>query len=142
MKKIGLFLLMSGTLLIAQQPDIEITDGWRNGRFWAHLDTSWKLGFIIGYQEGVSAGAAVMMKNNDTANVIDTIHTLTPHKLTYGEIIKAVDRFYADPLNAIINIPTALEIIADEAAGAAPERIAERIRKSRAETNGPKKDKQ
>jgi len=70
------------------------TDGQPNGRFWNSISADARFGFVIGY----CAAATGTLK--------------CPTEAQFGEIEKAVDRFYQDPENLRLPIAVAVQVFA------------------------------
>lgn len=109
------FLLWVAGLACGQAQDTTKTFGYQNGRSWASMSESMKLGFVVGCGEGLAF--AEMRKFGEQF----------PSKSTNGEIVKGLDKFYDEPANAPIPIVGALGVFAAQVRGASASEITEMI---------------
>lgn len=75
------------------------TEGQPNGRFWSHISADTKSGFVIGYCAAATGNLAC------------------PDQAEFGEIEKAIDRFYEDPENLRLPIAVAEQVFTRRLAG-------------------------
>jgi hypothetical protein len=96
-----------------------------------------RLGYVIGHREGVVAGMLGydIYKNGeadrrtiDTSAFNTTIENLDPAGMSNGECVRAIDRFYEEPLNARIAVSSAIQIVTQRAKGGDEAAIEEHIR--------------
>ena len=118
-------------------PDITATwktAGMWNGRFWKNLaivSEDAQSSFVLGYAAAVE-DTVIGMGVSLNADYKPIIKLLIPSKLTPGEIITALNRFYDTPENGPITIPGAMKIIAQRANGADDATIQKAIADQRA----------
>jgi hypothetical protein len=120
MKTIALLLALSFAAL-AQQPakrDLNDSKNGSNGITWKSWSSPMRLGYVIGYLDGVPNGIVGFGKLTDNPIDVDPLDkiagALCPEALTNTEVVKALDRFYQDPLNAQVTIVSAMIIIATQ----------------------------
>ena len=116
MIKYGLliFLLLAVAPVFGQIPSTQLTDGAFNGRWWQeHSDLMQRYSYLAGLLDGLSAA-------QPESKLYDLV---APKGLTYGEIAKAIDAVYQEPLNCRIPIMAVLQIVKAKAEGGAPEAI-------------------
>ncbi|HXJ76581.1 MAG TPA: hypothetical protein VNM37_27235 [Candidatus Dormibacteraeota bacterium] len=116
MIKYGLLmvLLLAVAPAFGQTPDVQWTDGAFNGRWWQeHSDPMQRYAYLAGMLQGLGAA-------QPESKLYDLV---VPGGLTYGELIKAVDAVYQEPLNGRLPILGALQIVKAKAAGGDPEAI-------------------
>jgi hypothetical protein len=104
--------------------DIERTYSGKNGRGWQSLTLEMRIGYIEGYYDGVATGVVHAAAPGGSpagafpvAAAKKAFAEIFPVSMTVGEIVSAVDRFYAEPLNRRIMVYSALPVIALEAKG-------------------------
>jgi hypothetical protein len=114
--------------------------GGLNGRGWQDLTARMRTGYIEGYVDGVSIGITQAAAAASQAGLISppavslvakAIGDLFPLSMTLGEVVSAVDRFYAEPLNRRIMVYSALAVIALEAKGTDQATVDEKLRRLR-----------
>jgi len=118
----ALFLLMT-LACKAQPPDIQKTNGELNGRFWESLSDANKTFFIVGYSEAantarilpflgtaVAKGGKVDYQGNKLLR--NTIELLFPENVIFADVIKGLDRLYAEPENLPLAISSAMRVLA------------------------------
>jgi len=112
--------------------ELNTTLGKANGRYWQSLSTTSKLDFLVGFGEGYSAaapsgipwdlrqmvGEAKVAAATKALEASRSLKWYFPEKLSYGEVVKGVDRFYEDPENIRLPITDALEIFTRKVNGA------------------------
>src|ERR1700685_4523222 len=89
-----------------QAPAPMTTKGFYNGRFWKNLDSSSKLIFLAGYNNGATLAATLAAP--DFAHFDKVTKEVLPSTLSGNEASAALDRFYSTPENAPIEIANAL----------------------------------
>lgn len=95
------FLLLAVAPVFGQASDMEATDGLYNGRWWlARTDFSVRFAYIQGVVQGI-----VMARPESKMYEL-----LIPSKMSFAEIIRAIDGFYQEPLNGRISIMGALQV--------------------------------
>ena len=98
---------------MAQDKALRFTHGLYNGRAWNGWDHSMRVGFVMGYgnhwEATFDAVSTVTQWGDET--------TMWPSTLTYGEIVKRLDAFFATPENANIDLRSALFVLARKAGG-------------------------
>jgi len=120
MKKLSLMALIFAALAVpflAQENAPDQTAGYYNGRFWAKLGASGKLGWVTGYVDGLSTGLTVAGSKDAPGK---TAAAAFPFDMAFGEIVKAVDQFYEAPENARIPLWVALFGVNHKAHGDSP----------------------
>jgi hypothetical protein len=85
-----------------------------NGRFWLEMQGEMKLGYLLGYIDGVHATSVTLAAGCPDVKRL----RLLPHTLSSVEIAEALDEFYNDPLNRQIGIVFAITATARKAEGA------------------------
>jgi hypothetical protein len=131
----GTFLLclLTSAAVYPQTPATSQTNGYYNGRWWRAQTESSKAGFLRGYATAADFVTIISNANDPTPTHALKVYTMCwPHALTFDEVIDSLDRFYAIPENGPIDLPGALMLAADRAAGISPTRIEERTLKMRA----------
>lgn len=88
-------------------------DSGLNGRFWDSLNDSTKQGYVMGFWEGVKAGAS-----GDIADQSATFNTFYAVGFTNGDFVKELDKLYANTQNVLIPIPDAIRYCALKLGGA------------------------
>jgi hypothetical protein len=94
--------------LLAQPPATDLTNGAYNGRGWPRMTVSMCGFYVSGVLDGI--GAARVAKDSN-------LYVTLTSKLTIGEYVDALDRFYAEPTDRAIPIPWAMCWVARKAAG-------------------------
>lgn len=91
-----------------------------DGRFWRSSSDSGKLGYLVGYNEGVGRGLS-----NYTTDVRELEKGLRREwpDLTFGEMKEAVDRFYESPDNRLLPVVIAIRVVAMTFTGVAQPQI-------------------
>jgi hypothetical protein len=123
MKKLMLVLVLAAVSGAGQTPDAQKTQGRLNGRYWESLAGPVKVEFVVGYAEGVTntqvslllvgIGFANRKLDDEGAkNLRDTIQLLFPLDTSYGDVLKGLDRLYAEPENLPLPINSAFRILA------------------------------
>jgi hypothetical protein len=113
MRKLAWILFMLVLPCFSQTNENEQTFGGLNGRFWERLKPSDRLWFIIGVHEGL---------NITGISEAATMRLYFPD-IPYGDILKGVDRFYAEPENLRFPVVYALKIFALKVNGATQSEI-------------------
>ena len=123
--------------LLAHAQNGKFTEGLLNGRGWNGEDESYKLGYVVGFMNHVllnierGDASAKAQKAFDTAKAAKKSeqealdeYTRVWHKtaesnlslewpdLSNGEVVKALDTFFAEPANLNITVSNALQLIA------------------------------
>ena len=109
-----------------------------DGRFWRSSSDSGRLGYLVGYNEGVGRGLS-----NYTTDVKEFEKGLRREwpDLTFGEMKEAVDRFYESPDNRLLPVVIAIRVVAMTFSGVPQPKIdalvdsARRQRSSRSSAN-------
>lgn len=121
MKKLMITSLLAVVACAAQTPDAQKTNGKLNGRYWESMPETFKVGFIQGYSEAVTSlrvlpfvgigFAHCKLDDEGAKNVRDVLQLLFPEGIVYGEVMKGLDRLYAEPENLPLPIDSALKIV-------------------------------
>jgi hypothetical protein len=94
------------------------TGGLINGRSWLSLSEAMKVGWLVGYTEGLRVAPSAVHGEPCTTQV-KQVFDLYPQQLSFGEILKAIDHFYEDTSeNSAIPVPAALQYVTRKASGA------------------------
>jgi hypothetical protein len=121
MKKSVLVLLLGTVTCIGQIPEAYRTNGQLNGRYWESLGDQLKTEFIVGYSEGITSGQVTPFvalalanskldeKGNKSLNDIQQL--LFPRGTPYGDVMKGLDRLYAEPENLPLPVSSALRVL-------------------------------
>jgi hypothetical protein len=140
MKKtaVALALLLSAMVLsAADRPGAPEINPPGNGEEWMRLSSTeklyWSIGYAQGYQEAlnkidVSAGP------NSPCQALATRterQTSTAGKVSGFELVSGLEKFYGDPANALVPVPTAIRIYMFTAAGKDQTTIQELIETAR-----------
>lgn len=120
LKHLAVLLLLTFSADAQKAPDY--TGDWPNGRFWQEMTSASRLYFIMGFHEavgdavyaGIEEGVKIDFKRADKE-----VNFFFPH-LSFGEVVKGVDRFYDDPENAPIPIFNAFRLFTYKAKGGTP----------------------
>jgi hypothetical protein len=98
-------------------------------------------GYLSGANEGVAGFTIYGPAIRDTSGKPDflwafqqvpqVVRHLFPYGMNFGEVVSAVDRFYAEPLNRRIRVSTVFQILSLEAAGADAATVDGQIRRQR-----------
>jgi hypothetical protein len=107
----------------AQSPATETTAGDRNGRFWESLSSTGKTYFIVGYSEAVRTASILPFLGEAAAKggkvddqgrqlVQETIDLMFPKNVIFADVIKGLDRLYAEPENLPLPISSAMRVLA------------------------------
>ena len=83
-----------------------MTYGSINGRYWNVMSSDAKLAYLLGCSEALIEEAKS-----------EFVKKYKPGELSTGEVRTAMDRFYAEPENALIPVIDALKIVAMKANG-------------------------
>jgi len=109
------------------------TGGFCNGRFWNALDDQTKLAWVEAYSNGVTYAlltTAISARGADPSRdqeaVTARIQSIFP-SLTWGEVRKALDRFYDSPENGPIPMPEAVRVLSMKVAGVPQAEIDRRV---------------
>jgi hypothetical protein len=120
MKLATLLLFLAVTAAGVDGP-LPRTGGFANGRYWVDAPYQEKLGFVLGFFDGIRTPTT----NDDKANrAIDSYQKILFGPSTFGEIITGLDDFYSDPANRLIQVSVAMMYFKDKASGASPESLA------------------
>ena len=121
MKKLMLVLLLTAVSGAGQISETQRTQGRLNGRYWESLAEQAKIDFVVGYAEGVRSAqvtpfgalAFANCKLDDEGNrfLRNTLQLLFPQSTIYGDILKGLDRLYAEPENLPLPISSALRVL-------------------------------
>ena len=121
MKKSALVLLLASLSCVGQFPEVYQTSGQLNGRSWGSLDEHSKTQFIVGYSEGITSSlvtpyvalALGSSKLDEKGNKLlkDIMQLLFPRGTPYGDVIKGLDRLFAEPENLPLPISSALKVL-------------------------------
>lgn len=102
------FLLLAIAPVFGQIPNTQYTDGIFNGRWWQeHSDLMQRYVYLAGLLHGLKA----------TQPESKSYEQVSPKGLTYGEMAKAIDAVYQEPLNGRLPIVAALQIVKAKAEG-------------------------
>ena len=116
---LSIFVIFFGaTTIPAQAPEApHETGSLINGRSWSNFGENTKLGWLIGYTEGLRV-AASLGQGGSCEKQLKKVFDLYPQNLSFGEIQKAVDHFYQDtPENAPIRVSESIKYVTLKAAG-------------------------
>lgn len=102
-----------------------------NGRFWNNISPAMKIGYLIGFTEGIHATLLNIDGGNSVAKYTPVKDELIASKFTFGEIRSEMDRFYADAANARIPINLALVIVNKRMKGEPEDKLADLISAAR-----------
>ena len=81
------------------------TDGQLNGRFWTAIPADAKTGFVMGYCAAATGDLSC------------------PSEAQYGDIQKAIDRFYQEPENLRLPVAVAIQVFARRLRGMSEQTI-------------------
>jgi hypothetical protein len=117
------------------------TNGLVNGRFWASISTvQSKRALLLGFREGLKIGILQFVDcGNEKVKIALEMSFPSSEKLNSDELISAMDRFYAEPLNRAIPIGQALIYIGAEVTGMKPAQLAEVLADFRRDAATPPK---
>lgn len=91
--------------IVGAGDDIDQTHGFKNGHLWQKENETWKLGFVMGYNDAYGFSPAFYHCKDGSDGP-----TPRPTGITNGDLIHAVDHFYnIEPTN--IRIPIAWVVI-------------------------------
>ncbi len=140
MKKlaVALALLMSATVLSAANPPgaPEINPP-SNGEEWMRLSSTeklfWSIGYAQGYQEALGKIDIASLPNSQcqTLSARTERQTSTAGKVSGFELVSGLEKFYGDPLNALIPVGSAIRIYLLQASGKDQTTIQELIETAR-----------
>ena len=109
----------------AQAP--KVTAGLHNGRAWIDSDEGTRVAFLMGYSDHHIVFADAPIRDNGIRSKYPSADSQEsdwwPAHLTFGEISKAVTKFYDEPENVRLPIRYALCITALRVRGTAPSEI-------------------
>jgi hypothetical protein len=140
MKPFALIVLLALFPCSAQTTSNRSLGQW-NGRFWNSLPATSKVYWLIGFQEGFGLGhsfgrSSVLNRafpwtadaktldqrfktqHDGDGDVVRDIDFYFASTLSLGEVVAAIDRFYAEPENLILPIVEALEVFTAKVNGA------------------------
>jgi hypothetical protein len=118
-------VLIFSSVGLAESPRLQF-----NGRFWQNLQYGPKSYFIVGFLEGLQAGAYDAIykqdfgESADASRIAEAVNRAIKTrdkfwgKSTLGEVIRGLDQFYADPANALIPIHIAMQYFQARVIGA------------------------
>lgn len=138
MKKIvvGIALLLTTLVASAQtRPDIAPPS---NGADWMKLSSTeklfWSIGYSQGYSEALNKIDVASGTNSACANLATrtAAQTATAGKVSGFELVSGLEKFYADPANALVPIGNAIRIYLLQASGKDQTTIQELIETARA----------
>lgn len=119
-KQVFVFLIASVTCF-AQFTPLYQTNSQLNGRYWESLGIQSKIDFIVGYSEGVSSSqvmpfvalALAKCDLDDAGNkFLNNAQQLQfPRETPYADVIKGLDKLYAEPENLPLPISSALRVL-------------------------------
>jgi hypothetical protein len=110
--KIIVTVLLACLSAIAQ--DAYYTRGIPNGRAWNKYTPELKLGFVVGYLAGIKSASGFVgtfLPEGSQKDLERIIRGVTPFEMTNGEVVRAIDDFYKDALNARIAIGDAMYVV-------------------------------
>jgi hypothetical protein len=131
--KLPMILLVLASSLAAQhapKDDKYDSVGFLNGRDWNGMTEELKVGFVMGFKNGLIWGAfisesAKQPKGADAtisgAALAEFVKPYNVRQLSNGEIMQAIDAFYSDPTNLNIALPSAMYYIRRKVEGLDPE---------------------
>jgi hypothetical protein len=126
MKKIVLAvaLLLIATVGVAQQrPATPEISAPTNGEEWLKLSSTEKLFWAVGYSQGYREALEKIDVTSGPGSPCSGLaarterQTSTAGKMTGFELVSGLERFYADPANAVIPIGSAIRIYLLQASG-------------------------
>jgi len=116
MKKVKLIVislvLLSRTALVAADEEPDRTRGLFNGRYWKAVGINEKLGYVIGFDEGIAAAQPSREKRDQYS---------APG--TFRETIEGIDDVYGKPENASLPISVAIRVFTMKVRGVPPDQI-------------------
>jgi hypothetical protein len=104
-----LLLLLCTCALIAD--DADYTIGMSNGRGWKKFPNDMKIAYVAGIYDAAKVMALVCTE------------APVPSGTTTGETVKALEGFYADPLNDSVTVVGAMRYLKRKAEGAGEEEL-------------------
>jgi hypothetical protein len=115
-----LLAISFGVAAPAQAPTApDQTSGMINGRFWSTLTEGGKLGWVLGYEEGITAATANAASDTACATRANGLYASYGSHLSLGEMVRGIDHFYQDtPENAPVAVASALHYVILKASGA------------------------
>lgn len=137
MKKIVVGIALVLTALVANaQSRPEITPPG-NGADWMKLSSTeklfWSIGYSQGYSEALSKIDVAAGSNSQCAGLASrtAAQTATAGKVSGFELVSGLEKFYADPANAMVPIGNAIRIYLLQASGKDQTTIQELIETAR-----------
>ena len=135
MNRIAILLVGFTLTIFAEIPPNQMTEGFKNGRWWEVCDSTARAYYLIGMADGLSASDAnanisAKYSKDPPAKPYNALGWLFPPG-TFAEAVKGLDQFYEDPANAAIPIQSALVIFGEKVKGASPEDLAKRTAEAR-----------
>jgi hypothetical protein len=121
MKKSAFVLLLASVNCVGQIPEAYQTNGQLNGRYWVSLGEQSKTQFIVGYSEGITSSQVTpyvalglgnsKLDENGNKLLNDIQQLLFPRGTPYGDVMKGLDRLFAEPENLPLPISSALRVL-------------------------------
>jgi hypothetical protein len=117
------FLVFGGGVLHAA--DDMRTDGYRNGRFWGRMSADARIIYVVGLTDGLDRGIREGVNVADSwcsaykglskTGAVSLIQGIANSgfltDVTFSDVVKAIDKFYAEPENVLIPIVGAQHIV-------------------------------
>jgi len=129
------WLALASVTISAQDKGLR-TNGLQNGRLWAYYTYAEKLAYIIGVSEHryiVTESLVESEKRLEREMVI-------PQGVTFTEVAKAVDHFYADPINARVPVVMGVSYVGMAMRGASSELLSSYLSRIRRWASTPDSD--
>jgi hypothetical protein len=121
MKLVTLLLLLLAMTAAGVDGPLPRTGGFINGRTWVDMPHGEKVGFILGFQDGIKEATL----DNDKART-EYLKAFFGHS-RFGEITDGVDDVYRDPANLQIQVTAAMEYFQNKVNGVSPESLAKEL---------------
>jgi hypothetical protein len=105
---LSLAALLAGANVMGQDKDFwdnKYTAGFFNGRAWEEMNTTEKVSFFMGFEQGVRV-SSIAQQGADKSE--DAVNAYSAKGFTNGDYVKELDKLYADRENILISVRDAI----------------------------------
>jgi hypothetical protein len=100
-----------------------------NGRWWVKQTPDTKIGYVVGYEDGIASGVAASGDTSQTT--LNNANNVSAPNSTIGGVVTFLDEFFSHPENARLDIPEGIVILSLTIQGKSAADIDKRVRAMR-----------